>query len=560
MSVTLQPIFEALGYTDAKQQRALIKLLQASGAFGDVQGVNGMLTDQQADAILHHVTFSTPEQAANLLHDITQEKLIHRSQGKERHDCEDSPFYQQHRAELLAALSDAGMLDEIKPSKKHYDHVLLLGAVEGETENRFETMKRLWEQGVRFDKIHMLGSERALHPEIEPSKNTVGPAGTPVSTEMNMMQSHYYDKNSRWPTGLENVRIFEVNTHNKSNGDRANTQDTVVSWKSTNPVAGEVLVISSQPFSRYQDAAVKSALPPSFHVETVGDAAPQQIKVSVALDTLARQIDVGFPKLLEKLKVTKPKLQTRLVMMDPSSIQVDAPTYQFRSGGDAKGVTNKGRYHASQWDPVLHGDPILVHERIDGRVFVADGHHRVDLAKSLNENGTGPGMVAAMVLKEADGYTPQDVKIIAAYKNIAHGKTDPVDTARVFKEAYSGKVNTELLPHLQMDKGNLRMSFTLSKLSDKALDTVAKGEVPAEIAAKLAEKVPDDHGRQEAVMSIISQKLKQNYNVVDNAHATTMQFNVFNFPKETDLKAIPGFVEKLAQQRNAASINVFNAR
>lgn len=559
MAVTLQPVFEALGYVDAKQQRALVKLLQASEAFGDVKGVNGILTDQQADAILHHVTFDSPEQAANLLHEITQEKLIYRAKGKERHDCEDSSFFRQHRTELIEALRDAGMIDEIKPARKHYDHVLLLGAIEGETAGRFEKMKQLWEQGIRFDKIHMLGSERRLHPELEPSSNTTGPEGTPVSTEMRMMESHYYDTKSQWPSGLENVRIFEVNTYNKAGGERPNTQDTVISWKNTHPEAGEVLVISSQPFSRYQDAAVKSVLPSAFHVETVGDAAPQDIKISVALDTLARQIDVGFPQLLEKLKVQKPKLKTELVMLDPASIQVDAATYQFRSGGDAKGVTEKGRFHADQWDPILHGDPILVHERTDGRIFVADGHHRVDLAKKLNETGAGPGKIAATVLKEADGYTAEDVKIIAAYKNIAHGKCDPVDTARVFKEANSGKVNTDLLPHLQMDKGNLRMSYTLSRLSDGALDTVAKGGVPVEIAAKLAEQVPDDHKKQEAVMNIISQKLHQNYKMTENARPTNLQFNVFNFPRDTDLKTLPGFVEKLAAQR-AGSASVIITR
>ncbi|MBY0408132.1 MAG: hypothetical protein K2Q01_10605, partial [Rickettsiales bacterium] len=147
-----------------------------------------------------------------------------------------------------------------------------------------------------------------------------------------------------------------------------------------------------------------------------------------------------------------------------------------------------------------------------------------------------------------DGYTPEDVKIIAAYKNIQHGKTDVVDTAKVFKEAYSGKVNLDKLPHLQMDKGNLRMAFSMSKLSDEVLETVRKGEVTPRIAAELAERVPNDAARQERVLGLIKQKLaQQEYKVTEPAKASNVTINIFNFGKE--VAAVPGFVEKLAGQR-----------
>jgi hypothetical protein len=198
------------------------------------------------------------------------------------------------------------------------------------------------------------------------------------------------------------------------------------------------------------------------------------------------------------------------VIVDPALIHVDAGTYQFRSGGDRQGVTSKGRYTTDHWDPILHGDPLLVHERLDGTLFVADGHHRLELAKRLNAQGRGPGAIAATVLREADGYTPLDVKIIAAYKNMAHGHANPVEAARVFKEALSGKVHTELLPSLQMDKGNLKISYTLSGLSDRALDQVEKDNIPIEVAARIAERAAGA-GEQESLMQLIGNKIKQEY-------------------------------------------------
>src|SRR5436309_3253592 len=93
-----------------------------------------------------------------------------------------------------------------------------------------------------------------------------------------------------------------------------------------------------------------------------------------------------------------------ITLLDPNNIRTDAATYQFRSHGDGQGVTAEGRYNTDRWDPIIHGDPRLVHQRLDGSLYVADGHHRLDLAKRLNAQGAGPGAIAATVLREADGY------------------------------------------------------------------------------------------------------------------------------------------------------------
>jgi hypothetical protein len=177
-----------------------------------------------------------------------------------------------------------------------------------------------------------------------------------------------------------------------------------------------------------------------------------------------------------------------LVMVDPDLIRTDAATYQFRGHGDVNGVTEAHRIRRERWDPILDGDPLLLHERKDGTLYVADGHHRLNHAKHTNSVGTGPGMVAAQILREADGYSANDVRIIAAYKNMAHGHTDPLDAARVFKEVSSGKVDFRKLPQLQMDKGNLSISYSMSKLPESVLQEVETEQVPATLAAEIAER------------------------------------------------------------------------
>lgn len=200
-----------------------------------------------------------------------------------------------------------------------------------------------------------------------------------------------------------------------------------------------------------------------------------------------------------------------LQMFDPATIEQDPATYQYRRGANGQsGVTAKHKLHGDKWNTVLHGDPLLVHVRKDGKIFVVDGHHRLSFAKQLKAEGKeAPAQVAAYVMREADGYTAEDAKIIAAYKNIHSGKDDLIDTIRVFKEANSGKVHMSLLPSLQMDKGNLKIAYTLSGLSDGTITKIEKGEVPVESALYVAEHV--EKPRQEHVIELVGAMIKQEY-------------------------------------------------
>lgn len=234
-----------------------------------------------------------------------------------------------------------------------------------------------------------------------------------------------------------------------------------------------------------------------------------------------------------------------VAMFDPEQVHVDAQAYQFKSNGDKSGVTRSGRFNTDRWEPLLHGDPILVHERLNGEKFVADGHHRLDLAKRSNAAGHGPGKIAAQVLREADGYTVDDVRAIAAYKNMARGNVDPVDGARVFKEVLSGRVHASLLPNIPLDQGNLRISAALVGLSDDSLTMVAENRVPVGSAVYVAQHVADPMER-DRVMNIVAARLanqgageygSQNFNQSVPASATT------------DNNCTPCFAEKYAKRQ-----------
>lgn len=84
-----------------------------------------------------------------------------------------------------------------------------------------------------------------------------------------------------------------------------------------------------------------------------------------------------------------PGQRAGVFMFNPADLQIDAKTFQFKTGGDAQGVTPLLR-DVTQWNPDAAGQ-IIVWERADGTRFVADGHQRVSLAKRLMSSGATLG-------------------------------------------------------------------------------------------------------------------------------------------------------------------------
>ncbi|MDX1974494.1 MAG: hypothetical protein SFT92_02335 [Rickettsiales bacterium] len=243
-----------------------------------------------------------------------------------------------------------------------------------------------------------------------------------------------------------------------------------------------------------------------------------------------------------------PEHSVIMTMLDPKQIKVDADTYQFRAKGDAKGVTDAGRHQETEWDPIIHGNPILVHQRLDGSFFVADGHHRVDLAKRLQTEGKGPSTIAAMVLREADGYTPEDVKIIAALKNINDGHSSVVEAARVIQETQrgiaGGKIHEHLLPKLDDNKTLLKQSTALSHLSQQGLARVEMGDVSLNAAMIVALNVQDQK-QQDDMLREITYITHQPYNGQAPIHVPASEMSLGS----VTLNQQPSFAQKIMAQR-----------
>lgn len=163
------------------------------------------------------------------------------------------------------------------------------------------------------------------------------------------------------------------------------------------------------------------------------------------------------------------------------NIIADAATFQFKSDGDASGVTARLQ-GVTRWDPLAAGKAV-VFERADGRLVIADGHQRLGLAKRLSDQNP---QLHAYVFREADGWTPSDVRAYAAIKNMKELSGASLDMAKVMRE------RPDLIDgSLPLTDGKMREAVLLSRLSEPAFAAVVGGRLPPSFAALIGESAAD---------------------------------------------------------------------
>jgi hypothetical protein len=211
-----------------------------------------------------------------------------------------------------------------------------------------------------------------------------------------------------------------------------------------------------------------------------------------------------------------------LELVDPASVQVDAKTFQFKEGGDTQGVTDRLK-GVKKWEQDFAG-VALVYERADGTRFIADGHQRLGLAKQFPE-----AKLNARILREADGWTPESVRVRAAIKNIAEGTGSPLDAARIMRTARDAD-----LPPLPPTSALVRQGRALAELADEPFMMVVNGVVPENYGA-IVGRLMRDPKLQEAAIRVLNKTNPDNAvqaeaivrQVADTEVTTSTQVDLF---------------------------------
>ena len=182
---------------------------------------------------------------------------------------------------------------------------------------------------------------------------------------------------------------------------------------------------------------------------------------------------------------------------DPAEIQVDAETFQFKSGGDEFGVSERLQ-DVTQWNPALAGQ-VTVYEYADGSKFIADGHQRLGLAKRImSQDPSQDVRLYGQILREVDGHTPAMARVSAAIKNISEGTGTAIDAAKVLRVAPDRVI--DLPPRSAL----VRQAQQLVYLDDDAFGAVINGLIPANYGAVVGRLIPDNPGLQKNAIDILA--------------------------------------------------------
>ena len=117
-------------------------------------------------------------------------------------------------------------------------------------------------------------------------------------------------------------------------------------------------------------------------------------------------------------------------MVDPDQIKLDPERFQFKES-DEKGRTG-ALAGVTKWEPAL-ANPITLWQDTDGSQYVVNGHQRTNLARDAKAAGQPDVQMPAQVFKAEDGYTPEFMRRLGAYQNMAEGSGTALDAARVLK-------------------------------------------------------------------------------------------------------------------------------
>jgi Histidine phosphatase superfamily (branch 1) len=175
-----------------------------------------------------------------------------------------------------------------------------------------------------------------------------------------------------------------------------------------------------------------------------------------------------------------------------SDIQVDAPRFQFKRNVGQGGAGEELR-EVTKYDPEKAGVTAVWRDPANGKTYVVNGHHRVELAQRTQ--------YPQMLVRYLDAATAQEARLKGALINIAEGRGESTDAAKVFRD--SGLSVEELKAEGISLKGKVASEgLALSRLAQPIFDDVIAGDLTPARGAVIGAGVPN-HADQIALYDLV---------------------------------------------------------
>lgn len=219
------------------------------------------------------------------------------------------------------------------------------------------------------------------------------------------------------------------------------------------------------------------------------DEALGKFKLSRPKELQSRPIEPGSA---EAVAHASPEVRS----MAPSEIAVDPERFQFKGNVDEKTGAGQELKGVEKWNPDLAGVVSVWKDPADGKTYVINGHHRVELANRLG--------VDKINVRYIDAPDAKTARATGAFINLAEGRGTPTDIAKFMRD--HGATVDDLKAEGVSVRGDLaKKGVGLSRLAPDLFDKVATGKLDEGHAAAIGNMI-EDHGRQREAAKIVAGK------------------------------------------------------
>jgi len=181
------------------------------------------------------------------------------------------------------------------------------------------------------------------------------------------------------------------------------------------------------------------------------------------------------------------EIKGNVKVFKPEEIDFDPQNFQYKTDGDASGVSNKLK-NVTEWDAPSAG-AVLVYEFANGKKAIVDGHQRLGLAKRLSSQGKKIELLAH-TFREVDGVFPDEAMIKGLMINLRNNTGTAIDAAKIMRSRF-GADWTLFEKSLAARSNLVKNTQGLTKLSDDAWGMVINNKKLENLGARVGTIIED---------------------------------------------------------------------
>lgn len=269
-----------------------------------------------------------------------------------------------------------------------------------------------------------------------------------------------------------------------------------------------------------------SGIDPETHMQAM-DAAEaallDDIEVAVRRDDPPLIEDQPPAPPAKKLPIGPAAQASTVEDFDLDLLSVDARAYQYKLDGDGFGVNQRLRGE-TVWDPTA-AVGVIVHERADGRLFMADGHQRFALAKRLTDDGVEGVTLQGFRYREENGFSVEAVRVIAALRNLRQESGDPLSAAKIIRDY------PEMTASLSRSRNFMLQADGLARLGEEPFQAVVNDVIPQNYGAVVGRLMPGDDDFQRGAIAALREIQPAN---VEQAEAVIREVRRLGLERRAD--------------------------